>query len=142
MVACTFFGHRIITKPLENKLYSVIEELIIEKNVDTFYVGDKGAFDELVLKTLIKLKIKYSHIYYAVVLAYHPSKYKNVLNFSSIYPEELEGTFSKFAIDKRNRWMIEKSTYVITYIVKENSCADKYRRLAERKGLIVFNIAN
>ena len=142
MVACTFFGHRIVAEPIENKLYSIIEELIIEENVDTFYVGCKGAFDELVLKTLIELKSKYSHINYAVVLAYHPSRYKNVLGFISIYPEELEGTISKFAIDKRNRWMIEKSTYVISYIVKENSCADKYRRLAERKGLIVFNIAN
>ena len=38
----------------------------------------------------------------------------------------------RFAIDYRNRWMIDRSDYVVTYVVHDlGSGAAKYKRLAE-----------
>ena len=50
--AC-FFGHRKIdeTEELKNKLYEIIEKLIVNEKIDTFLFGSKSEFDSLCLKT-------------------------------------------------------------------------------------------
>ena len=57
----------------------------------------------------------------------------------SIYPEGLEKTPPRFAIYKRNLWMIEKSDIVVTY-VKNVGGAATFKEISEKKGKTVFNI--
>jgi len=57
-------------------------------------------------------------ITYSVVLAYLPTeknKYDNLTN--TIYPEGLETVPKRFAISWRNKWMIEQSDIVVTYVL-------------------------
>ena len=56
--ACCFFGHRKIeeTPELKTALVDAIEDLIINKNVDTFLFGSKSQFDALCYDVLSKLK--------------------------------------------------------------------------------------
>lgn len=58
MNTCTFFGHRDSPTNIENILRSTIEHLIIKNRVSSFYVGDSGNFDRMVLGVLKGLKVK------------------------------------------------------------------------------------
>ena len=115
-----FFGHRKCSEEIEPALISTIEDLIENKNVDMFYVGNHGDFDRLVRKNLKILKEKYHHINYAVVLAYMPIKTNeyNVEDYSdTIYLDGLETTPPKFAINNRNIWMINESNFVVASLM-------------------------
>ncbi|MBR1970364.1 MAG: hypothetical protein IKA17_08400 [Clostridia bacterium] len=48
----------------------------------------------------------------------------------------------KYAIVKRNQWMIEKSDYVIVYVKQSSGNAAKFKELSEKKGKIVINVAD
>lgn len=145
MSACTFFGHRSTPTATEPILYSVLEDLIRHKNVDLFYVGNQGNFDLLVRKTLKKLKKKYPHIKFFVVLAYMPQK-KDDFNcgdfYDTLYPENLEKTPPQYAIVNRNLWMLNRSDYVVTYVRYVVGSAMKFKELAEKKNKTVINIAD
>ena len=145
VATCTFFGHRDIPQEIELTLRSTLINLIENKHVDLFYVGNQGNFDYMVLKNLTLLKLDYPHISYAVVLAYMPYK-KNELNNkdypNTIYPEGLENTPPKYAIIKRNRWMIDKADYVVTYVKDIVGGAIRFKEFSEKKGKIVLNLAD
>lgn len=137
---CCFFGHRDTPNSIESKLEQTIIDLIENKSVDTFYVGNQGGFDALVRSTLKKLKQKYPHINYAVVLAYMPTK-KNGRDYSdTIYPDGLENVPRKFAIDRRNKWLIDNSDYVVVYISRSYGGAAKFYELAVKRKKNVINL--
>ena len=56
MHSCTFIGHSDCDVSIKDKIYSAIEKLINENNVNTFYVGTHGHFDYYAYKTLCELK--------------------------------------------------------------------------------------
>ncbi len=56
MLTCTFFGHKDTPKEIDPLLKSVLVELIKNKNVMRFYVGNHGNFDYMVKHCLIELK--------------------------------------------------------------------------------------
>lgn len=142
MLACTFFGHKDTPKEIEPTLRSTLVELIENKNVLKFYVGNQGSFDYMVKCSLIELKKIYS-IDYAVVLAYLPGKkyYTDEEHFTTIIPNGIETVPRKFAINYRNKWMIEQSDYVVTYVNHTIGGAAQFKKLAEKKNRIVINIA-
>ncbi len=114
---CCFLGHRNCTEEIFKTLLYKIEELIIKENVKCFYVGTQGAFDSLVFDALCLLEAKYD-IKTVVVLAYLNNEIaKKYLNSAkTIFPEELTKIPLRFAIRRRNSYMIEKSDYIISYI--------------------------
>ena len=72
-MTCTFFGHKNAPKEKEPTLKSALIDLIENKNVGTFYVGNNGSFDNMVISLLSELSSTYPIKYY-VVLAYMPNK--------------------------------------------------------------------
>lgn len=143
MNICTFFGHRNTPENIEPTLRSTLIDLIKNKNVVKFYVGNHGRFDSMVRKNLRSLKQEYPHIDYAVVLAYMPgAKNDSTTDYSdTLYPHGLEKTPPKYAIIKRNNWMLNRANYVITYVCRPFGGAAQFAELAKRKGKIVFNLA-
>ncbi len=139
MAACTFFGHRDAPKEIEPTLQSTLIDLIENKGVINFYVGNNGNFDFMVEKNLKNLKVSYPHINYNIVLAYLPKK--KDYNNNTIYPEGLE-TPPKYAIVKRNRWMVDNSDYIVTYVIRTFGGAAQFKAFAENKGKIVLNITD
>ena len=141
MSTCTFFGHRDTPDEIEPILYSVLKDLIEKHNVKSFYVGNQGSFDIMVRRNLKKLKSYYPHIDYAVVLAYLPIKNDNNYDFSdTLIPDELETIHPKYAIAKRNQWMLDEADYVVTYVKVDFGGAAKFKKIAERKGKVVINL--
>ncbi len=141
-MVCTFFGHSDAKKDIIPILRNTIENLIIEQNVKMFLVGNQGNFDYIVKDILKEIKEIYKQIDYKVVLAYIPFKNEFELEDYSdtLYPDGLEKTPLKFAISKRNEWLINESDIVITYVRYCFGGAAKFKELAEKKGKIVINI--
>lgn len=135
----TFFGHSDAPDTLRDKLKDVLIGLIINRGADLFYVGNNGNFDRLALSVLKELKTAYSYIEYRVVLAYMPTGNSAGLA-NTEYPEGIELVPKRFAICFRNKWMIEQSDVVVTYVVRGYGGAAKFAELARKKGKIVWNL--
>jgi len=139
-MTCTFFGHRDAPEEIYDKLMDTIINLIKKENVTNFYVGDKGNFDIMVKNILKKLSGTYP-IKYNVALSCMPKENDNYKDYSdTILPEGIETVFPKFAISYRNRWMIEKSDFVITYVKNTFGGAYQFKTIAEKKGKIIINL--
>lgn len=142
-MTCTFFGHRDAPDTIKPILREKIIDLIENRGVELFYVGNQGAFDRTAIGVLRGLKEEYPQIKYYVVLAYVPHN-KERLGLkdgdSTIYPECLDKTPPKYAIIKRNNWMLEKSDYAITYVTHITNGAYEFKHLAEKMGKAVINL--
>lgn len=139
MQACTFFGHRDCPASVKPKLRAVLVELIQQKNVTRFYVGNQGAFDAMAYSVLQELSAHYPQICCTVVLAYLPAAGEAPL-LDSILPEGIETVPRRFCILWRNRWMLEHADYVVTYIVHPQGGAARFAQLAEKKQKAVYNL--
>lgn len=143
---CTFFGHADSPTNIKKEIQKVIEDLILQKGVNTFYVGTNGNFDRMVQSVLIDLKKQYPNLECCTVLAYIPGiKPEFDIGYEkleSLYPDGLEKVPKRFAIDWRNKWMVQQSDYVISYVRHSFGGAAKYMELAKRKKKIVYNLAN
>ncbi len=107
-----------------------------------FFVGDKGHFDALARSVLRDLKREYPQIDYAVVLAYLPRSHDIYDDFSdTLYPEGLELVPPRYAIVRRNLWMLERADFVVAYVERDWGGAAQFVRKAERAGKKVINLA-
>ena len=141
MKACTFFGHRDCPETIKPRLREVLIDLIANKGVGTFYVGNQGRFDRIVRSVLRGLEQEYPEIHYAVVLAYLPGKKNEYGDFSdTILPEGIETVHPRYAIEWRNRWMLQRADYVVTYIARPWGGAAKFAEKAKREGKTVINL--
>ena len=138
----TFFGHRDAPDIVSAALKSVLLELIEERGADHFYVGDSGAFDFMVYQVLDQLKIDHPNISCTVVLAYMPrAKWISIQHISdSILPEEVALAHPKYAICRRNTWMINKSDVVVTYVRRGYGGAARFRKIALNKGKEIIDL--
>lgn len=140
-MVCTFFGHKDTPKEIEPTLRSTLIELIENKNVSVFYVGNNGSFDTMVRRQLEDLSQTYS-ITYSVVLAYLPTeKNKNDNLTNTIYPEGLETVPKRFAISWRNKWMIQQADVVVTYVTHNFGGAAQFKEIAIKHSKKVIELA-
>lgn len=123
MYACSFFGHKDCTEKISEKLYNQIESLIVKNDVTKFYVPTQMNFDVLAYKLLLKLKEKYPNIKVYRVLDYMPEFGEKIPD--SVVPDGIEFVQPRFAVLWRNRWMLNKSDYVIAYVTEDSGCAVK-----------------
>lgn len=139
-MVCALFGHRDAPEAIKEALRTVLIDLIENKNVNIFYVGNNGAFDRMARKLLKEFKEKYKIDYY-VALAYIPQKAGDNDYTDSIYFDELNTKPWKVRIIERNKLMIEKSDVVVTYVTHITGGAAEFKAFAERKCKTVINIS-
>lgn len=145
---CTFIGPRFCDR---EALYPVLKkeiENLIASGVDVFYSGGYGAFDLLALRVVGELKAVYPHIQNILVFAYltekHISQYRDILiahNAESIYPFE-NTPLPRYAIIKRNEWMIKESDFVISgtkIYCGGSGVSFEYAEKSEKKIIFVIN---
>ena len=126
----TFFGHRDTPKETEPALRLTLIDLIENKNATVFYVGNHGNFDAMVRRQLEDLSKTYPIKYY-VVLAYMPGKNAEP-DEHSVLPEGIETVPRCFAINYRNKWMLNKSDIVATYVTRNFGGAWEFKQMAEK----------
>ncbi len=68
-------------------------------------VGNNGDFDSMVIRALKNLSGQYDNIRFTVVLAYLP---KDNHDYEIIYPEGLENVPPRYAVLRRNDWIVKK----------------------------------
>ncbi len=150
MKACCFAGHATLygnEETIKSKLKNEIINLIENHDVTTFYSGDKGSFDWLCARTICEIKKDYSSIKSYCILSYMPKEkdeYDNTLKIfdDTIYPD-IEKIPPKFAIIKRNEWMIKNSDFLIAYVENHFGGAYKTLQYAERrKNIKIINLVD
>ena len=145
MSACTFFGHRDAPETIKPSLREAIVELIEKYGVDTFYIGDRGAFDLMAKNIIQELCEVYPQIRYSVVLAYLPQKRNefDTCDFSdTIFPEGIEAAPKRYAISWRNNWMLKRADHVICYVNHSWGGAAQFVEKAIKQGKVVLNLVD
>lgn len=136
----TFCGHNMLADKdaVRTWLELVVPELIAQ-GATTFYSGGHGGFDMLVAQVLQQECKQTPHIQSVLVLAYlkeHP--YAADYDYTT-YPE-LEKVPKRFAILKRNQWMVRRSDVVVAYVTHGVSNAVKTLEYAkgQKKTIILY----
>lgn len=140
MAACTFFGHRDCPSSIKEKLHEEIERLICHHGVDTFYIGTQGSFDRMAYAALVELREQYQHIRIYRVLAYMPKPGDND-TADIIVPEGIENAYPRYAIVRRNNWMIDHSDYVIAYVTRSFGGAYQSVESAGKMGKKIISVS-
>ena len=142
MRSCTFIGHKDCPQEIKEKLCETVEDLIVNSDVRRFYVGTHGSFDRLVYKVLCDFESKYE-IEIIVVLSYLYHKKDVYYDLSkTVFPEEVDKADKKYAIIRRNEFMIKRSQVLVCYVNNMVSNSYKYMTQASKKGLRIINISD
>ena len=131
-MTCTFFGHRDAPPSVLPVLRGVLLDLIERQDVRRFYVGHQGSFDAMVRGLLSELAQTHG-IRYAVVLSCLPQETDLPAHVPTLFPDGSETVPPRFAVDRRNHWMLEQSDIVVTYVQIPAGGAAKFKSLAEKK---------
>ena len=150
MTVCTFAGHREVYQAnIAEKLDEAISKIIATDDCFRFLVGGMGDFDGLCSSAVRRAKRSNpeKQISLELVLPYLTQELnENKLFYETSYddvivPIELAGVHYKSAITKRNRWMVEKSNWMVAFVYRDFGGAYTTLRYAEKKGLQIINLA-
>ena len=139
----TFLGHSSLNN-CENLLIKVTETILENTKEDEnilFLCGGYGDFDNVSLLACHEVKEKRPNSEIAFVTPYLKNLTKNELYDTIIYPS-LENIHPRYAISKRNEWMVEKADLVIAYVKYTYGGAYKTMLYTQRKKKQIINLAN
>lgn len=134
----TFCGHSTIYKPdgFSAWLDALLPSLI-EGGASTFYLGGYGDFDALAASAVRRQKAVYPHIEMLLVLAYLDQKIDASRYDGTTYPP-LEKVLRRYAILRRNEWMVNHSDVVVSGVTHSWGGAVKTLECARRKKKVVL----
>lgn len=138
-MTCTFFGHKNAPYSIKSFLEQEII-LLIKKGVDTFLVGNNGNFDLMVQGVVEKIALSNKSIKYSIVLSRIDESAISGNQSATIFPEGFERYPKRFAISKRNDWLISNSSYAIVYVQDKYSNSYKWAQKAIKKNLKTINL--
>ena len=129
----TFCGQREVFDPetVGAWLNKTVEELIRE-GADCFYLGGYGQFDALAAAAVRKQKERYLKIRSVLVLPYLDRKYDVSDYDETVYPP-IESVPKRYAVLRRNEYMIDRSDVVIAFVTHSFGGAYKTLCYAKRK---------
>lgn len=129
-----FCGHRQVhqTEKVEIWLEQIVSALLEKPEKKIFYVGGYGEFDRLAAAVLREKKKRFTDLEIILVLPY-PDRRTDVSGYdAAVYPP-LEKVPPRFAILRRNEWMVEHSDLVIAYVLHGWGGAARTLEYAKRK---------
>ena len=145
----SFAGHSSITEngEITIELKKILVKYLAGEDFIHFYCGGYGDFDNLCAKVLMELKRDYNNFEVVYITPYitdskkFESLSKSDLYDSTIYPP-LENVPRRFAIIKRNEWMVSQSDLIIAYITHSYGGAAKTVGYARKKNkpLIILHM--
>ena len=129
----TFCGHRDVFDPeaVGAWLNETVEGLIRE-GADYFYLGGYGQFDALAAAVVRKQKERYPLIRSVLMLPYLDRSFDASAYDETVYPS-LESVPKRFAVSRRNEYMIDRSDVVIAFVTHSFGGAYKTLCYAQRK---------
>lgn len=129
----TFCGHRDVSQPdaVRAWLTDCVETLIREGATD-FYLGGYGAFDRIAASVVWKMKEKYPDICSVLVIPYLNQEVDTSHYDLTTFPP-LEKVPKRFAISRRNQWMVQVADAVVAYVCHSLGGAATMLEYAQRK---------
>lgn len=136
----TFCGHKGIadTSTVRAAVGEVLRGLVAE-GADYFLIGGYGGFDSLAAHTVHELKRQYPEIHSTLVIPYLNCEYNTELYDDTTYPP-LEDVPMKFAISRRNEWMVDQADVVVAYVTHGWGGAAATLQYAERKNKRIIRV--
>lgn len=145
---CCFAGHSFIRDvSVIQRIMETATDLIENKGVTEFWVGNYGDFDHYATQAILSLKKSYPYLRLELMLPYLTedikqceSYYKN--RYDTILLADMPlNTPAKFKIIKTNEYMINNRGYVITYIKHSWGGAAKTQAYARKqKNIQIYSI--
>ena len=129
----TFCGHKQVEN--EDQVRQWLENAVdglIREGADVFYLGGYGGFDRMALSAVNKAKEAHPSVRAILVLPYLDRSMDLDAYDGSIYPP-LEKVPRRYAISRRNRWMVDQADVVVAYVIHEWGGAATTLRYAEAK---------
>lgn len=143
----TFCGHRdfVETAEAENQLTMFLEKYARENVRLVCYNGGYGNFDYFAAKCVQRMQEQYSNIRNCLVLPYIDQPFLERIEIfknhfdETIYPP-LESVPRKYAIIRRNEWMVDSADIVIAYVKYSWGGAARTLEYARRKKKNIIKI--
>ena len=142
----TFCGHSDYDESEEDekRLIKFLEETIQGKSVK-FYLGGYGKFDAFALRCVKKYKeknLKAEVLFITPYLGKWLEERKDVMEkeYDKILYPELENVPKKFAIAKRNEWMVKQADYIFAYVNTHHGGAYKTLLYAKKQKKPYINL--
>ncbi|MBQ4327730.1 MAG: hypothetical protein IJC32_04880 [Clostridia bacterium] len=142
----TFAGHGDVQigEELKNKIVSAIKDNA--KDQLFFYCGGYGAFDNACSRIAKELSNENPNIKLIFVTPYVDDKRLADTSLRGLYDEviypDLEKIPRRFAILKRNEYMVDMADLVIAYVNFKQGGAYKTLMYAKRKGKKIINLGD
>ena len=146
----TFVGHSTlnISPDLSAKIKKTIEDNITSEDHIIFYCGGYGDFDNHCASLCREIKKTHSNCEVVFVTPYITAAQQDKMKYlldakyydSTVYPP-LENVLPRFAISKRNEWMVDQSDLVIAYVSHDYGGAYKTLLYARKKKKDIINLA-
>ena len=136
----TFCGHsQLADKDAIRKRLTDEIQTLLQTGYRKFYLGGYGDFDTLAAVVLDELKDAYPDMERLLILPYPDRKVDTSLYDGTLYPP-LENVPKRFAISRRNKWMVENSSVMVACVDHDWGGAAKTLEHAVKKGLRIINI--
>ena len=144
----TFCGHSRLAKDSVDEISEKVLQVLKSINTDEqilFYLGDYGQFDYIAMKCCKKYKEINENCKLCFITPYLNDTYlKNKscdIYDETIYPE-IENVPLKYAILKRNEWMVASCDLLVAYVDFTWGGAIKTLEYAHRKGKSYINLGS
>ena len=142
----TFCGHSNYSYNAENEnlMLSLFEEVIGGESVE-FFLGGYGGFDAFAYRCAKKYKAKHANAKIILVTPYIDKWLEDRKDYLQhaydeiVYPN-IENAPKKFAVIKRNEWMVNQSDYIFCYVETHYGGAYKTLLYAFKHGKKFFNL--
>ena len=150
LYAVSFFGHRQIDNVfvIEQRLETMIRELLLSKEYVEFLVGRDGEFDQLVASTVRRCKrtVRDDNSALVLVLPYATAEYRNNEQSFHAYYDEVEicaeaaEKHYKSAHQIRNRTMVDRSDLVVFCVEHNSGGAYQTLQYAKKANANIINL--
>lgn len=142
MRVVTFCGHRDFygDDAVKRWLRDTVEKLIRD-GADDFLLGGYGGFDACAASVVWELKKQYPAIRSTLVLPNLDRKVDATKYDATLYPS-LEKVPRRFAISKRNEYMVNEADIVVAYVTHDWGGAATTLAYAKRKKKEIINYGN
>ena len=129
----SFCGHREVYPQdrIEEELRVVIGSLITD-GTEQFLLGGYGQFDLLAARVVAKAKESHPEIESIMLVPYLDRKYDLALYDRTLYPG-LEKVPLRYAVRKRNEYMMDAADVVVAYVTHSWGGAAKTLEYAKRR---------
>lgn len=143
----TFCGHGdfIKTEKIENTLIELLKFFAKGRETIDCYCGGYGRFNGFAAECVRKAKKDFENIRNCLIIPYISLSFQEKIKYLNDYYDEiiyppLKNIPAKYAIIKRNEWMVDKADLLIAYVKHSWGGAAKTLEYAKRKNTTIFQL--